>query len=46
MSRYLRNFFYHTLSFLAKELYNSNQYGNDQVVKDINDLLIELKKGY
>ena len=38
-------FFYYTLSFLAKKLYNSNQYGNDQIVKHINDLLIELKKG-
>ena len=31
-----------TLLFLAKELYNSNQNINDEIVKHINDALIEL----
>ena len=35
--------FYHTPLFLAKELYNSIQNKNDEVVKNINDALIELK---
>ena len=30
------------LLFLAKELYNSNQNINDEIVKHINDSLIEL----
>ena len=30
--------------FLAKELYNSDQNINDEIVKQINDALIELKK--
>ena len=34
----------HTLLFLAKELYNSNQNVNDEIVKDIIDSLTELKK--
>ena len=29
--------------FLSKELYNSNQSINDEIVKQINDTLIELK---
>ena len=28
--------------FLAKELYNSNQNINDEIVKHVNDALIEL----
>ena len=36
-------FFYHTLLFLANKLYNSNQNVNDEIVKHINDGLIELK---
>ena len=43
MSKYLRNIFCHYPLFLAKELYNSNQYVNDETAKDINDALIELK---
>ena len=35
--------FYYTPLFLAKELYNSIQNKNDEVVKNINDTLIELK---
>ena len=31
-----------TLLFLAKEKYNSNQNINDEIVKHINDALIEL----
>ena len=47
MSKYLRNiFFYHNLLLLGKELYNSNQNANDEIVKHINDALIELKKRY
>ena len=34
-------FFYHTTLFLAKELYNSNQTKNDEIVKHINDVLTE-----
>ena len=34
----------HTSLFLAKELYNSNQNVNDEIVKDIIDSLNELKK--
>ena len=42
MSKYLRNtFFYHTLLFLAKELYNSNQNVNEEIAKHINDALIQ-----
>ena len=37
-------FLNHTPLFLAKELYNSNQNVNDEILKDINDSLIELKK--
>ena len=37
-------FLNHTPLFLAKEFYNSNQNINDEVVKHINDSLIELKK--
>ena len=37
-------FFYHTPLFLAKELYNSNQNVNNEIVKHINDVLIALKK--
>ena len=36
-------FFNNTPLFLAKELYNSSQNVNDEVVKDINYSLIELK---
>ena len=36
-------FFYRTPLFLVKELYNSNQNINDEIVKHINDTLIELK---
>ena len=39
-------FFYNTPLFLAKELYNSNQNINDEIVKHINDPLTELKKRY
>ena len=35
--------FYHTPLFLAEELYNSNENVNDEIVKYINDALIELK---
>ena len=43
MGKYLKNiFFYHTPLCLQ----NSNQNINDEVVKHINDLLIELKKRY
>ena len=44
MSKYLKNMFCYTLLFLAKELYNSNQIINDEIVKHINDALIEFKK--
>ena len=37
-------FFNHTLLFLAKELHNSNQNVNDEIVKDINDLLTGSEK--
>ena len=37
-------FFNHTPLFLAKALYNSDQNVNDEIAKDINDPLIELKK--
>ena len=47
MSKYLKNiFFYRTPLFLVKELYNSNQNINDEIVKHINDTLIELKTRY
>ena len=36
--------FNHTLLFLAKEFYNTNQNVNDEIVKHINDALIKLKK--
>ena len=36
--------FYHTPLFLAKKLHNGNQDVNDEIVKLINDALIELKK--
>ena len=39
-------FFYHTPLVLEKELYNSNQNVDDEIVKHINDVLIELKKRY
>ena len=39
-------FFYRTPLFLVKELYNSNQNINDEIVKHINDTLIELKTRY
>ena len=44
MSKYLRNIFYHTPLFLAKEWYNTNKYVNDDIEKHINYSLIELKK--
>ena len=37
-------FFNHTLLFLAKELYNSNQNVNGKIVKYINDSLIDIKR--
>ena len=37
-------FFYQTPLFLAKESYISNQNINDEIVKHINNALIELKK--
>ena len=43
---YSEDFFDHTPLFLAKELYNSNQRTNDEIVKHINSALIELKKKY
>ena len=39
-----RYLFYHIPLFLAKELYNSNQNTNDEIVKHINGALIELNK--
>ena len=39
-----KHFYYHTPLFLVKELYNSNQNLNYEIVKHINDALIELKK--
>ena len=44
MGKYLREFFYHTPLFLAKELYNSNRNVNNEILKHINDALIEFKK--
>ena len=35
---------YHTPLFLAKELYNNNQNTSDEIVKYLNDALIEFKK--
>ena len=46
MSKYLKDTLCQTPSILAQELYNSNQNINDEIVKHINDLLIELKKRY
>ena len=37
-------FFNHAPLFSAKELYNNNQNVNDQIVRNINDSLTELKK--
>ena len=37
-------FFYHTSLFVGKEWYNSDQNTNGEIVKHINDVLIELKK--
>ena len=37
-------YFYHNLLFSAKELYNSSEMVNNEIVKHINDALIELKK--
>ena len=44
MSKQRIFFFYQTPSFLAQKLYNSNQNINDEIVKHINNSLIELKK--
>ena len=46
MSKYLKNmFFYHTPSYLVKNLYGTDyKIKNDDVIKDINNWLIELKK--
>ena len=47
MSKYLKSIFHPlflTPLFLAKELYDSNQNMNDEIVKHINDALTELKK--
>ena len=46
MSKQRIFFFYQTPSFLAQKLYNSNQNINDEIVKHINNSLIELKKIY
>ena len=48
MSKSLKNIFsiIITALFLAKDLYSSNQTINDEIVKHINDALIELKKRY
>ena len=43
MSKYLRNILFIIL-FLANGLYNSNLNVNDEIVKCVNDTLIELKK--
>ena len=44
MKKYFKRYFFNNTSlFLAKELYNSSQNVNDEVVKDINYSLIELK---
>ena len=40
----LKKIFYHTPLFLAKELHNSNQNINNEIVKHINDALTEWKK--
>ena len=37
-------YFYHNPLFLAKELYDSNKNVNDEIVKHINDSLIDFKK--
>ena len=37
----LKKIFYHTPLFLAKELHNSNQNINNEIVKHINDALTE-----
>ena len=39
----LKKFFFHTILFLAKELYSSNQNESNEIVKHINDSLIEFK---
>ena len=44
MSKYLKNIFLSYSIILAKEFYNSNQTINDEIVKHINDALVELKK--
>ena len=44
MSRYLKHIFLSYSIIFSKELYNSNQNVNDENVKHINDVLIELKK--
>ena len=47
MSKYLKNaFFYHTPSSLERNLYDSNQIKNDEVVKYISNELTELRKKY
>ena len=46
MRKYLKNIFYQTPLFLAKELYNSNQNKNGEIIKHFNDTLIQLKKIY
>ena len=43
MSKYLKIIFHRNPSILAKELYNSNQNINNEIVKQINDSLTELK---
>ena len=40
MIKYLKNI----IKIILRELYNSNQIRNDEIVKHINDALIELEK--
>ena len=42
--RFKEYFFYHPPLFLAKQLYNSIQNVNDEILKHIKDAVIELKK--
>ena len=46
MIKYLKKifFFYHATLYLAKDLCKSNQIRNDEIVKHVNNALIELKK--
>ena len=40
MIKYLKNI----IKIILRELYNSNQIRNDEIVKHVNDALIELEK--